>query len=117
MSKQKEWRIEKSNLGENRSYITTDWMSDNRNGGDYGSVGISLGKGNKPQNDKTKEVAISIRVVAETGSTTCVKVTCLFRVQTSQGQSRASQTMFGTSKGIVEGEILDTVRTRLVLSN
>ena len=96
--------------------MTTNWITDNQNGGDYGSVGISLGKGNKPLNDKTREVALSIRVVSESESTTRVKITCLFRIKTSAGHSGTAQSMFGTSKGIVENQILDTIRSRLVLA-
>jgi hypothetical protein len=117
MSKGRKWRLEESSLGADHSYLTTKWMPDLRKGGDYGSVGIALGKGNKPLNDKTREVAISIRVVSETKSTIRVKVTCLFRIQTSSGYTGASQTMFGTSKGIVEGEILNAIRSRLVLAD
>ena len=116
LSKKKKWQIEQTEKGVDRAYLTTGWTSDDQNGGDYGSVGISLGKGNKPLNEKTREVAISIRVVSQTKSTTRVKVSCLFRIQTSQGLSGTAQTMFGTSKGIVENQILTTIRSRLVLS-
>ncbi len=116
LSKQRKWRIDESEVGEMQSYLATDWMTDRERGGDFGSVGISLGKGNKPLDDQTREVAINIRVVVETPSTTRVKVSCLFRIQTTQGQSGSNQTMFGTSEGIVEGQILDTIRSRLVLS-
>ena len=34
LSKNKEWRLEESNLGSDRAYLTTDWMPDHRNGGD-----------------------------------------------------------------------------------
>ena len=112
----KKWQIEQTDKGVDRAYLTTGWTSDDQNGGDYGSVGISLGKGNKPLNENSREVAISIRVVSETKSTTRVKVSCLFRIQTSQGLSGTAQTMFGTSKGIVEDQILTTIRSRLVLS-
>lgn len=117
MSKKEKWRIEETERSWDRAYLTTDWMPDREQGGDYGSVGISLGQGNRPHNDRTREVAISVRVVAESERSTRVKVTCLFRIQTSQGQSGTGQTMFGTSKGIVERQILNTIRSRLASSS
>ena len=116
LANERKWRIEETSQSADRAYLTTDWIADREGGGDYGSVGISLGKGNKPLNDETREVTISIRVVSESKSTTRVKVSCLFRIQTSAGVSGTAQTMFGTSKGIVENRILDTIRSRLVLA-
>ena len=116
ISDSKKWRIDESENTGSRAYIATDWMADTEHGGDYGSVGISLGQANKPLNDRTKEVAINIRVVSETATTTRVKITCLFRVQTSQGHSGTGQTMFGTSKGVVEEQLLNTIRSRLAAS-
>ena len=116
LASERKWSIDETGHTAGRAYLTTNWITDNRNGGDYGSVGISLSKGNKPLNDKTREVALSIRVVSESESTTRVKVMCLFRIGTSAGHSGTAQSMFGTSKGIVENQILDTIRSRLVLA-
>ena len=116
MSESEKWRIEDTQNNQGRAYISTDWMSDQKHGGDYGSKGIPLGKANNPLNDNTQEVAISIRVVSESATSTRVKVTCLFRIQTSKGVSGTGQTMFGTSKGIVEEHILTTIRSRLATS-
>ncbi len=112
-SQKRKWRIEKSEATATRAYLTTDWMTDDQKGGDYGSVGISLGKANQPLDSKTKEVAISIRIVSETKTTTRIKVTCLFRIQRSQRVRGSNQTMFGTSRGIVEQQILNTIRSKL----
>lgn len=116
LSRSKKWRIEASEKASRRAYLTTDWMPDTDDGGDYGSVGISLGQANKPHNEKTREVAISIRVVSESATATRVKITCLFRIQTSQGHSGTGQTMFGTSRGVVEQRLLSTIRSRLAAS-
>ncbi|HAA77722.1 TPA: hypothetical protein DCE37_21650 [Candidatus Latescibacteria bacterium] len=116
VAKSEKWRIEDSEKTDSHAYLTTEWMSYNQKGGDYGSVGISLGQANKPLNEKTQEVTVSIRVVAESEQMSRVKVTCLFRIQTSQGLSGNGQTMFGTSKGIVEPHILNIIRSRLAAS-
>ena len=116
VAKSEKWRIEDSEKTDSRAYLTTEWIPYNQKGGDYGSGGISLGQSNKPLNEKTQEVTISIRVVAESEQMSRVKVTCLFRIQTSQGLSGNEQTMFGTSKGIVETHILNIIRSRLAAS-
>ena len=116
ISRSRKWRIEESERSNNRAFIVTDWMADRENGGDFGNVGISLGQANKPLNDKTRQVAINIRVVSESLSVTRVKVTCLFRIQTSQSLSGTGQTRFGTSKGVVEQQLLTTIRSRLAAS-
>ncbi len=101
---EKDWPVEK--IETESGVIVSEWIKDDTNGGDYGegSLGAHI-------LHDTKQMVVNIRVTRHPEGETRVRVTCFFRVQWSVGGQKSWGR--GTSRGVVEKRILDSLRSRL----
>ena len=91
------WESER--LEEEAGVIVSDWIRDEAGGGDYGqgSMSASIEKG-------SEQVAINIRVIRESDTSTRVRVHCFFRAMWSEDGKKMWGN--GTSRGVWEARIL-----------
>ena len=118
---EKGWPVE--SVDEAAGMIISRWIPGDMGGGDYGEGGlVPEGEGaggarisveDAHRQSGTREMALNIRAIGEEDSTTLLRVRCLFRAVTSIDDDGKKHWRFGTSRGTVEKQIFDWIRTRL----